>query len=316
MKKVLLATSMLVAATGFAAAEVTLSGDGRMGVVYNGDDVNFSSRIRAKFNLSGESDSGLTFGGAFRADQATGAKDGNAASVFVSGAFGTIEMGDTVGAAEAVLFDLPEVGYTDLDGAAITGASGGNEGDFLTGDGADGITAAGNPSALYTYSFNDFTVAASLTDGHKAQGSVDDDQAYALGVKYAFGDYTIGAAYEVLDYATPGAKNGQAAWIGGTAKFNDTTVYALYGKYRHTAGDKFGWDDQLGLGVSSKFDALTVNAYVKRTSFTVAGVDDVYNYGVGAEYNLGGGAKVVGGIADSDVAGQKAIADLGLKFSF
>ena len=69
MKKVLFATSCLVAFAGAAAAEVAVSGDGRMGMVYDGDDMQFSSRARAKFTMTGESDSGLAFGAAFRVDQ-------------------------------------------------------------------------------------------------------------------------------------------------------------------------------------------------------------------------------------------------------
>ena len=69
MKKLLIATSALVALTGAASAEVALTGDGRMGLVWDGDNAQFSSRVRARFNLSGETDSGLSFGGSFRVDQ-------------------------------------------------------------------------------------------------------------------------------------------------------------------------------------------------------------------------------------------------------
>ena len=69
MKKVLFATSALVALAGAASAEVAVSGDGRMGMIYDGEDIQFSSRARAKFTMTGTSDSGLEFGGAFRVDQ-------------------------------------------------------------------------------------------------------------------------------------------------------------------------------------------------------------------------------------------------------
>ena len=62
MKKILLATAMIAASAGFAAAEVTLSGDARMGIVSDGGDLAFSSRARVKFTLSGESDGGVAFG--------------------------------------------------------------------------------------------------------------------------------------------------------------------------------------------------------------------------------------------------------------
>ena len=49
MKKVLFATTALVLTAGIAAAEVKVSGDGRMGVVYDGQNAQFNSRIRAIF---------------------------------------------------------------------------------------------------------------------------------------------------------------------------------------------------------------------------------------------------------------------------
>ena len=66
MKKVLLATTMLVAGASIAAAEVTLSGDARMGILSSGEDnlltlntdegdTVFTSRARVTFTLSGES---------------------------------------------------------------------------------------------------------------------------------------------------------------------------------------------------------------------------------------------------------------------
>ena len=72
MKNFLLATTILVASAGFAVAEITLSGDARMGIVDNGgvDGAVFSSRARVSFNMAGETDGGLAFGASFRADNA------------------------------------------------------------------------------------------------------------------------------------------------------------------------------------------------------------------------------------------------------
>ena len=81
MKKVLLATTMLVAGASIAAAEVTVSGDARMGVVNNfAGDTSFNSRARVAFALSAESESGLSFGASFRADNALGASSGTGAA--------------------------------------------------------------------------------------------------------------------------------------------------------------------------------------------------------------------------------------------
>ena len=78
MKKLLLATTALTLSAGVAAADpVSLSGDARMGLVYDGDDVKMTSRARVAFTLSGETDGGLAFGAGFRADNAATAAGGN-----------------------------------------------------------------------------------------------------------------------------------------------------------------------------------------------------------------------------------------------
>ncbi len=101
-------------AAGFAAAEVTVAGDGRMGVQSrNGGDIVFNSRVRIKFSASGETENGLTFGGSVRAEQdGSGSAAGN---VNIAGAFGTVTMGDTDSAAKKAVGHAGSVGYTGLD---------------------------------------------------------------------------------------------------------------------------------------------------------------------------------------------------------
>lgn len=306
MKKLLIATTALVATAGVAAAEVTISGNGRMGVVFNGEDLNFSSRIRADIAMSGTTDGGLEFGGSFgvhnagdRSDDGVnggGANQGNSGVIYISGAFGKLEMGDVVGAAEAVVGDLPEIGFTDI-------AS--NDTFYITGDGTE--VNPGNPVALYTYTTGGLTFAVSFNDGANEDApGLDDDQAFAVGVKYSFGDYAVGLGYESVDEVGPGSSSHIV--LGVDATFGTTAVKLIYGQ---GGGDADGYS-QLGLGVTSTFDALTVKAMVRQED---DGGDTTY-YGIGAEYDLGGGAKVVGGIADNDAPGSDAVADLGLKFSF
>ena len=77
-------------------------------------EMRFSSRMRLLISMSFESDLGLTFGGSFRADNAADANDGLAGSVFVSGDFGKLAMGDVSSAAEAAVGNISGVGYTGL----------------------------------------------------------------------------------------------------------------------------------------------------------------------------------------------------------
>lgn len=324
MKKFLIATTALVATAGVAAAEVTLSGNGRMGVTYNQNEVlggksalNFSSRIRVVFTLSGETDGGLQFGGSFRADNAGagGAKDGLAGNVYISGAFGQLAMGDTLGAAEEVIGDLPEVGFQDL--SSTTGlpsgafkdrlAIGQNDISYLTGDngGANVLGTATGPNALYTYSTGALKFALSMNDGRN--GAATDAQDFALGVKYTMDAYSVALAYEVSKPVV--GASAKHLIIGGEATFADTTVKAFYGD---GSGIINGFK-QYGLGVTSKFDAITAKAYIKKQEF---GAADVLSWGLGGEYSLGGGATLAGGIADNDLPGSKMVADFGVKFAF
>jgi len=320
MKKVLFATTALVMTAGVAAAEVSVGGNGRMGIVYDGQNANFSSRARVEFTLSGETDGGLAFGGFFRANDAADAASGTAGSVYVSGAFGKIEMGDVTSAPEALFGDLPEVGFTDLT-MKVPGTvdypsiSLSNDIPYLTLD--NGTQSA----MLYTYSVGGLSVAAAMSDSTNPVDEDDVDtlfdetlmndvQAYSVAAAYTFGNYTVGLGYEVLD--GEGWKATQTE-LAGVATFGDTAVKVYYAD----GGDDSPVDNAYGLGVSSKFGAVGVMAYAQKLSLTDdVGGDDVTWYGLGASYDLGGGASIVGGVADNDMSGTDPVADLGLKFTF
>ncbi|MFN3722928.1 MAG: porin [Paracoccaceae bacterium] len=335
MKKVLLATTVLALSASVAAAEVKLSGNARMGVVYNGDSANnklqFSSRIRASISMSGETDNGLAFGGSFGVHDAGDAANGSAGTLFISGAFGKLTMGDVVGAAEEVIGDLPEIGFQDLVGDGKRSSTD-NDTLFITGDGAV-YASAQNPGALYTYSTGGLTFALGMNDGADntvggkssaltpSPAIADRVQAYSVGVKYAMDGYSVSLGYEVADPQGPTASSKHLI-VGGTATFGTTTVSAFYGDGSGAINDV----KHYGIGVSHKVDALTVKGYVKRTEATglfvtvpatpATTVQKVTAYGIGADYALGGGATLSGGIVDNNIPGSKVRADLGIKFSF
>lgn len=353
MKKLLLATTMLVAGASIAAAEVTLSGDARMGVLSGGSDnpatlavdeggLVLTSRARVAFTLSGETDSGLSFGASFRADNAGAAAGGTAGSVFISGAFGKISMGDVDGAAQQA------TGH--VGGVGLTGLNDWNESTFIAAGGLNNVTQAvvgagaanpnetADPTVVYEYTAGAFTFYGSITNpldivsGTPVVLSSNAD-AYSIGGKYTFGDYTVGLGYEKLSgFITPAGGAGTVvtaakpanntnlshivATVSGT--FGGVTVKGLYGKASGTlAGANIVTPANNG-----KQYAASATYTSGALSGTVFYADDsalggTAAYGIGATYDLGGGAKVMGGVAKTKVIGADQTAfDLGVSLTF
>ncbi len=334
MKKILLASTALVMSAGVAAADVAVSGDGRMGIIYDGakatNKTSFTSRVRVAFTLSGETDGGLAFGGSIRADNAVGGAAGTAGSVFIKGAFGTLTMGDTNGAVEARNGDLAGVGLTGLGDL--------NEFTYLSN------AAAGRPTARYDYTIEGFTVSISHTNpgvGAKV-GSI--------GASYAFEGFTFGLGAERANAtgavaATPSVCSvggaltlvaaGTACGAGNVTLVAGTPARAAVGSQTHvvvSAGYSFDGigikamygrlstsgvaakQSQYGLSATGSFDALSVSAFGRRDF-----AKDTH-IGIGAAYDLGGGASLRGGIVNTNfnAVGVKSRtqADLGLAFTF
>ena len=287
MKKFLLASTMLVAGAGVAAADVAVSGSGRMGVVYDGNDAVFSSRIRISFAASGETDGGLSFGASVRNDQSGQGNTANGDStVFISGAFGKLTMGDVSGAADALVGQVSGVGYTSLGST--------NEIGYIGND---------KTAALYTYSTGDLTfglgigqtntVAAAAT----ATTAAVQGNAYSVAVKYAMGDYSVALGYE------DGDLSGSQVSLLGSASFGGATV-------KLKAADRQGAaDNAYAMSIDYTTGAATLTAFATQ-NVDFAGTDTA---GVGVAYDLGGGATVKAGVVDN---GTDTVADLGLNLSF
>ncbi len=347
MKKILLASTALIASAGFAAAEVTIGGDGYMGVAYGNlkdgifattdtsatetapgsgefvSDYSFVYDLDVDFKVSLQSDSGLTFGASGDFDdlgKSQGAR-GFDNSIFVSGDFGTITMGDINGAAEQVIGDLAGVGLTGLGDF--------NENIFL-------VTAAAQPRgpvARYDYSVSGITLSLGLTD----------DSGYNVGASYATDLFSVGLAYEaVADGATvtvfdidalgssaggssftATAPNGASQVIGqASVTFSGVTLKGVYGRIDVDSAT-IDTVDQYGVSASARFDAATVSAYYRTVEpdFKVAGTpsDDFVAYGLGAEYDLGGGLKLEAGVAQAErdtVKDTLTVADFGVSINF
>lgn len=295
MKKILLATSAVALMAGAASAEVALSGSARMGLVYADDGADstteFSSRVRIVFTASGETDTGLSFGASMRADQNGGNADGTEngdSTVFISGGFGKLTMGDVGGAADALVGQTSGVGYGPNDAL--------QEIDFLGTD---------KTAAYYEYS------AGALTFGLGA-GQIGGGEELSIGVKYATDAYSAALAYETSDAS-------DVISLGGSATFGAATV-----KLRASDADTAGADTAYSVSLDYAMGATTLTGFYTdfgNTSvgdITVVDGDDTQHYGIGVAYDLGGGATVAGGIVrqNNDVAADQTFADVGLKFSF
>lgn len=307
MKKVLLASTALVMSAGIAAADVSVGGDGRMGVrSIDGGDLEFTSRIRISFSASGETDLGLAFGGSIRADNAPsvniedadgnspgdagfdpdtadlvgGGVNGAAGSVFVEGTFGRISMGDVSGA--------PEAAVGDLSGVGLTGLGDFNELTYLSN--------SDRPAARWDYVTGDLGLHVSADNP-----GPDGDQAYGIAVTYSTGNFAFGLGMESTDAA-------DHLVAGVTAGLGDATFKVAYGN-----ADDIDFE-QMGVSVDFVTGATTLTAFwINKDSGTPA--TDIDSYGLGVSYDLGGGAALKAGYADSDSL-SSASYDFGISMSF
>ena len=275
MKKVLLATSILAASAGFAAAEVAVSGSARMGLFYDGDDTYFSSRVRIDFTASGETDGGLSFGASMRADQSGQGGDfpnvsNDDSTVYISGAFGKLTFGDVDSAAQALVGQVSAVGFTGLGSYNEVGYFGNNP----------------KTAMLYEYSTGALTFALGA-------GQLGSD-AYSVAVKYSTDAFSVALGYEDEGFGF----DDQTLSLGGSATFGAATVKAVVLDDDHLA------DTDFALSVDYVAGAATITAFYH---------DAPELFGIGASYDLGGGAAVKGGIVTD---GDDSLADIGITMSF
>lgn len=257
MKKVLFATTALIATAGVAAADVSLSGSANVGLKYNEAGTQQSTlhhEIDFGINASGTADSGLTFGASvdIDTDNSSGAFTGSDGEVFISGAFGTLTVGK-VDAGDDQFFGAVEVGFDGigLDDVAETGYG------------------AGSHDVLYTYSVGDISVAASMS-------SSDTDDSMAFGVQYK-GPVTV-----ALGYNDTGSNVVTSVGVKGSMAGVSFNIAAVDSE---SAGNSYG----LGLTYALN-DAVSISAGFADSDSTADS-----SFGAGFTYAMGGGATLAGG---------------------
>jgi len=313
MKKVLLTSTALVAFAGAASAEVSLSGAAEMGLLGgDGIETQFIQSVDVRFSLSGETDGGLTFGATIDLDDAMDMTlNGNDSvdvatsdqwadfTVFISGNFGTVTMGDTDGAMDWAL--------TEAGNIANPGSIADNEtihwgylGSYLDGS-YDGQILR------YDNTFGDFGVALSV--------ELDDtgalDAGYAVGFKYnaelAGLDLALGLGYQAIDEdlgRSCVAEICTGQYLESAVGFSVTTAFdnglsagLAYTQFAAVSGDEDV--THVGVGFGYAMDAFAVHLnYGQYDSDAFA--DPITGFGLTAAYDLGGGAAVNLGYAVSD----------------
>lgn len=331
MKKLLLATTALVATAGVAAAEVTITGFAELGVFDPGDDapLQFHTDIDATFTMTAETDSGLSFGAdidldetdtddsaGFTIDDSNGdgeigedeievggspafdASKQGGESIFIAGTFGTLTMGDTDGALDWALQEA-SIGSSLADNEEHAGWNG-NSGFDETYDGQ---------IARYEYTLGDFAGAVSAEIDDEEDGG---DPAIGIGVRYATEfrgvGVGLGLGYQRIDSIGFGDDDDDededeedtADIIGVSADLD--VGNGLRAILNYSEADNFVYDRHVGAALGYTTGPLTVGANWGR--FDGVDGDDAdevgEGYGLNVNYDLGGGAEAQFGIAQNE----------------
>ncbi|WP_299423611.1 porin [uncultured Shimia sp.] len=306
MKKILFASTALVATAGVAAAELTWSGSGRLGVVYTenaSQDTVLDHRFRLTVNGVTETDGGVKFEGRIRWQADDGISGGNvngggatggagAAGFAVSTGGFRVDVGhvsDVFDSGDVVTWGGHGVGYTGfLDQAA-------NFSGFQKVGFGNGQAASQTIKALY--SISDFTVNASYTLNDTTIAGADEN--WQIGAGYNFGAHRIGAMYGDDKMA------GKQWAIGADGSFGDFSYAALVGDNDTVNDTMFGLS-----GAYAVSAAGSITGFV--SSGGGSGLDT--SYGIGYSHSLGGGVSLAAGVGSNSAGNTQA--DAGVTFSF
>ncbi len=343
MKKILFATTALIATASMAAAEVKISGYGRFGLDYNdGNDrivanqgpggsglltssTNITSRLRLQFDMSTETDGGVTLGARARVnydsrDNVPGTGIFNGARFYATAGGFTLGVGNIIGALEGApgLYLETRTAGIGIDGAGfhslVTNVAGNVGGQFFNWDayssggaGANGLEVlykSGNFSGHLSYSTD---IGATAVDR------------IAVNVAYTFGDWTAALAVQDSDIAgqdkTFVSVAGKLGQFGVRLAFADNDGISKYGLYGNM---DIGTASNILVFVTSE-DAADAGAIAqgRDNRDTVANRDsggEGTSYGIHYSYDLGGGASFEAGAVQTST--ENTTVQAGVYFSF
>ena len=297
MKKILFATTALVATASVAAADVTFSGFGALAAISNeahsDDGFKVQSNIDIFVNATVETDDGVTFSADVNLEDLSGAntsatQDKMASNevstvVSVAGGFGKIAFGNTDGALDRSTTEVYRTVGADYE---------------LWGGVVDNSDAQN--ILRYEYTIGGLRIAASNSESDDANG-------FGVNYTHAMGDMSlnVGAAYES---SSAGAGEDITALSLGMDMGNGRGVRVAYWESENDAGATV--KDQTDIGIQYKAGDLTLAA-----AYMMNDVDNSDNYTVFAEYGLGAGVTAFGGVGTRG-ATELDVASFGVRFNF
>jgi outer membrane protein OmpU len=352
MKKILFVTTALIATASVAAAEVRISGYGRFGIDYNDDNdravngvssTNITSRLRLQFDMSTETDSGVSFGARFRAqaesrDNAPGGATFNGARFFASYEGFQLLVGNIIGAIENTPGLYLETRTADIgvDGAGFesvvanvnSGPGGGalgtgtNEGfnwDYYSSGGA------GNNGVEVIYSANGFVGHLS----YSTDNGVNSIDRFGIMGSYNFGDWTVALSAQQSDILwedkvifTVAGDLGQFGVRFAYADNDGIRKVGLYGNMDiGAAGNLVAYvtDEDavdaadVAAGRNNNVDGAGVRGALTGTGGVFTNTEGS-GYGINYSYDLGGGATFIAGYRRA--SNDNNTAQAGVYFSF
>ncbi|MCV2892469.1 porin [Lentibacter sp. XHP0401] len=307
MKKILFATTALVATASVAAADVTFGGYGRFGIIHsdnagadgiagNADDgtgafgsgTDVTSRLRLIITATAESDAGVTFGAMTRIQQGEG-QTGTTNGVRFFARSGGLEVG--VGHIWGALENMPGQYPVDM---GLTGL--GYDYTPYVGDGytSRGVGISGTNGIEVMYSAGDFAAHISASDTN--------DRIAAYGA-YTFSGWTVALAVQDSNVATD---TEWAASVGGTIG-----PVAVGLSYTENGVDGGRAVLSAGMDVGA---ATNVEFYYAKDDNDLLALTDDDSYGIDFNHDLGGGTSLRGGVVKRFNSATQA--DFGVRFNF
>ncbi|WP_050932006.1 porin [Aestuariivita boseongensis] len=314
MKKVLFLTTALIATGSMAAADVRISGYGRFGLDYNeanvGNETNITSRLRLQFDVSTETDGGVTLGARVRMQAEN--RDG-----LPGGLAGLIDPGGWAdngfnGARFYASFGGFQVGVGNILTAVEA-----MQGLYLeTKSAGVGIDGSGFSSVVANLGGTAFSWGPFTSDGQGSNGVevIYNGSNFGVHLSYLTTDYCLGGAAAAAGTAVNTAFGGAALAAGCTPGMDMTAISAYY-----TFGDwtaAIGYNDQSGVPAGMDNDLLVVTlqgdlgfagvrlAYAEIDNIAASASGDASKIGLYGIFDIGAATSLIAFVTDEDAPGM------------